>query len=67
MGVGCNLGVTEVDVQVERKTRRVLCDDGLKWQLLHNKGLYNHIIDDDKTCLDEHELNEVEILNNPYN
>lgn len=67
LGLGWSGGVEEFDKQVTRKARRVLYDKGWKWQLIDDEGLYDHIIDDDKTCLDEHELNEVEILNNPYN
>lgn len=62
MGIGGCGGVEEYDIQVERKARRVLCDDGWKWQLIDDKCLYFFSLHVDKDCLDD-SVNVVEILN----
>ena len=62
MGIGGCGGAEEYDIQVERKARRVLCDDGWKWQLIEDKNLSFFSLCVDKDCLDD-SVNEIEILN----
>jgi len=61
-GLGSNLGVIyDIDTEVTRKCRRVLCASGWKWQLIN---YYRHrdwdwTLEQDKEILDEY-LDELE-------
>ncbi len=50
--IGCCGGVDEIDSEVVRKARRVLCDEGWQWQLL-NSELPVSLNDNDFICLND--------------
>jgi len=56
-GVGANLGVIfDIDTDVTRKCRRVLCNGGWKWQIInyHRDIDWDWGLDQDKEILDEY-------------
>jgi hypothetical protein len=55
-GLGENYGVIfDIDEEVERIARRVLCDEGWKWQIKDTKKLskWDYFIETDQISLDE--------------
>lgn len=62
-----NYGVCcETDVLVVRKCRVVLGEYGLKWQLVKDEEYNHHYCNEtDQECLDNHDINDVEIVNEP--
>ena len=65
--LGDNYGeCCDTDTLVVRKGRVVLGEYGLKWQLVKDDEYnYHYYNETDQECLDSHELNEVEIVNEP--
>ena len=65
--IGCNLGVCcDTDTLVTRKCRVVVGECGLKWQLVKDDEYKFHYCNEtDQECLDNHELNDVEVVSSP--
>ena len=58
--------ICDNDTQVIRKCRVVHGQYGLKWQLVKDDEYMHHYFNEvDQECLDETEINDVEIINEP--
>jgi hypothetical protein len=66
-GLGDGLGViNDIDTQVVRKCRVVHGEYGLKWQLVKDDEYMHHYCNEtDQECLNETEINDVEVVNEP--
>ena len=65
--LGDNYGVCcDTDTLVVRKCRVVLGEYGLKWQLVvDDEYKYHYYNETDQECLDNNEVGDVEIINEP--
>lgn len=63
-GLGGSMGmVFGIDTMVRRKARRVLCDDGWKWQIFNalHESYYDYSVETDQEILNEIGMDESEI------